>query len=134
MLFKSNFEITATQISSINRLNKEVDSSNIVKRDEKMFNYLWAPTCNAKYLRNIRLKEQRMFMAINVELSDEIVTNAKINAKVSSRSITEQIEHWIKIGKIAEDNPDLTYDFIKNILIAQQEVAEGHFEPYKKRG
>ena len=72
-------------------------------------------------------------MAIEVKLSDEIVTNARINAKVFSRSVTEQIEHWVKIGKIAEDNPDLTYDFIKNILLAQQEVAEGNFEPYKKK-
>ena len=46
-----------------------------------------------------------MFMATDIKLSDEIVTNARINAKVSSRSVTEQIEHWIKIGKIAEDNP-----------------------------
>ena len=72
-------------------------------------------------------------MAIEVKLSEEIVTNARINAKVSSRSVTEQIEHWIKIGKIAEDNPDLTYDFIKNILLAQQEVKEGLFEPYEKK-
>ena len=69
-------------------------------------------------------------MATDVKLSDEIVTNAKINAKVFSRSVTEQIEHWIKIGKIAEDNPDLTYDFIKNILLAQQEVAEGPHENF----
>lgn len=72
-------------------------------------------------------------MAKAVKLSDEIVSNAKVNAKALSRSIAGQIEHWAKIGKLAEENPDLTYDFIKNILIAQQEVAAGDFETYKKK-
>lgn len=72
-------------------------------------------------------------MAIAVKLSDEIVSNAKVNAKALSRSIAGQIEHWAKIGKLAEENPDLTYDFIKNILIAQQEAAAGDFETYKKK-
>jgi len=64
-------------------------------------------------------------MAVAVKLSDEIVSNAKVNAKALSRSIAGQIEHWAKIGKLAEENPDLTYDFMKNILGAQQEVAAG---------
>jgi hypothetical protein len=32
------------------------------------------------------------------------------------------LEHWVRIGRIVEENPDLTYEFIKNILIAQQEA------------
>ena len=39
-----------------------------------------------------------------------------------NRSLAGQIEHWAKIGKIAEENPDLSYEFIKNILIAQEEA------------
>lgn len=72
-------------------------------------------------------------MATAVKLSDEMVSNAKINAKAFSRSVAGQIEHWAKIGKIAEENPDLTYDFIKNILIAQQEVEAGNLQEYKKK-
>ncbi|MBS1987552.1 hypothetical protein JST56_00995 [Candidatus Dependentiae bacterium] len=41
------------------------------------------------------------------------------------------MEHWAKIGKIAEKNPDLTYEFIKSILIAQQEAKSSHLESYK---
>ena len=41
------------------------------------------------------------------------------------------MEHWEKIGKIAEENPDLTYEFIINILIAQQEVETGDLQEYK---
>jgi len=39
-------------------------------------------------------------------------------------SYTEQIEYCAKIGKIAEENPDLSYDFIKNLLIAMEENHE----------
>jgi hypothetical protein len=34
----------------------------------------------------------------------------------------KQIEHWAKIGKIAEENPDLPYEFIQKILEARQEM------------
>lgn len=35
-----------------------------------------------------------------------------------------------KIRKIAEENPDLTYEFIKALLSAQQEVKDGKIEEY----
>lgn len=69
-------------------------------------------------------------MATAVKLSERIVSDAKIKSKVFNRSVAGQIEHWAKIGRIAEENPDLTYDLIKNILIAQQEALSGNLEPY----
>ena len=69
-------------------------------------------------------------MATAVKLSEDIVSDAKIMSKALNRSIAGQIEHWAKIGRIAEENPDLTYDLIKNILIAQQEALAGKLEPY----
>lgn len=69
-------------------------------------------------------------MAVAVKLSDNIISEAKIISKALNRSIAGQIEHWAKIGKIAEENPELTYEFIKNILIAQQESLDGKLEPY----
>ncbi len=69
-------------------------------------------------------------MATAVKLSDDIISEAKIMSKALNRSMAGQIEHWAKIGKIAEENPDLTYEFIKNILIAQQETRDGKLEPY----
>ena len=65
-----------------------------------------------------------------VKLSEKIVSDAKIISKVFNRSVAGQIEYWAKIGKIAEENPDLTYEFIKNILIAQQEVESKKLEAY----
>lgn len=67
----------------------------------------------------------------SVKLSENIISEAKIMSKAFNRSIAGQIEYWAKIGKIAEENPDLTYEFIKNILIAQQEVSANLLEPYE---
>ncbi|MBY0109582.1 MAG: ParD-like family protein [Candidatus Babeliaceae bacterium] len=66
-----------------------------------------------------------------VKLSKEVVSQAKIMSKALNRSLAGQIEHWAKIGRLAEENPDLTYEFIKNILIAQQEAAAGKLEAYQ---
>lgn len=65
-----------------------------------------------------------------VKLSEGIVSEAKIMSKALNRSVAGQIEHWAKIGRIAEENPDLTYELIKNILIAQQEARAGKSQPY----
>ena len=66
----------------------------------------------------------------SVKLSENIIAEAKIMSKALNRSVAGQIEHWAKIGKIAEDNPDLTYQFIKDILISQQEIQAKKLIPY----
>ena len=69
-------------------------------------------------------------MAKAVKLSDNIVLEAKIVSKAFNRSVAGQIEYWAKIGKIGEENPDLTYEFIKDILVSLQEVEAGKLEAY----
>lgn len=69
-------------------------------------------------------------MSSAVKLSESIIAEAKIISKALNRSIAGQIEYWAKIGKIAEENPDMTYEFIKALLIAQQEATLGQLEPY----
>ncbi len=66
-----------------------------------------------------------------VKLSKDIISEAKIISKALNRSLAGQIEHWAKIGRLAEENPDLTYEFIKNILIAQQEAIADKLEAYE---
>ncbi len=65
-----------------------------------------------------------------VKLSDELTTQAKRYANMGNRSIPKQIEHWSQIGRIAEDNPDLPYSFIKNILFALDETNHGEITEY----
>ena len=69
-------------------------------------------------------------MSLAVKLSDNIINEAKIRSKAFNRSVAGQIEYWAKIGRIAEENPDLTYELIKKILLAQQESKAGKLEPY----
>lgn len=68
-------------------------------------------------------------MVQSVRLSDRIVKQAKAVGEVMSRSGAGQIEHWAKIGKIAEENPDLTYKFIRDSLLARAEIDNG-FDDY----
>jgi len=70
-------------------------------------------------------------MAISVKLSDDIVAQAKTMSRALNRSVAGQIEYWAKIGKIAEENPDLNYDFIKKLLIAREESQAGVLVPYE---
>jgi len=69
-------------------------------------------------------------MAIAVKLSGRIVTAAQTMSKVLNRSVPGQIEYWAKLGKLAEENPDLNYGLIKDIMIAKQELKNGETEPY----
>ena len=70
-------------------------------------------------------------MTTAVRISEDLVREAKIFSKVDKRSVTGQIEHWASIGKCAEENPDLTYSLIKEILIGLVELDEGESSAYK---
>jgi hypothetical protein len=60
-------------------------------------------------------------MATTIKLSDDLIAKARHYGKIYSRSAPKQIEFWAKIGRIAEENPDLPYEFIRDILIAREE-------------
>lgn len=70
-------------------------------------------------------------MAQSVRLSDTLVKQAKAVGEVMSRSGAGQIEHWARIGKTAEENPDLSYEFIKDSLLAKAEIDNGFAYEYK---
>lgn len=69
-------------------------------------------------------------MTTAVRVSDKLVREAKMHSKVDNRSVTKQIEHWARVGKCAEDNPDLTYNLIKEILIGLEELDQGDSSEY----
>ena len=70
-------------------------------------------------------------MPTAVRISEELVNEAKKISKIDHRSLTGQIEHWARIGKCAEENPDLTYDLIKEILIGIAELKQGEKSEYQ---
>ncbi len=67
-------------------------------------------------------------MSVNVKLSDKLVEQAKRYAIIQHRSLPKQIEYWSQIGKIAEENPELPYAMIRDILIADKEEVVGEYE------
>ena len=69
-------------------------------------------------------------MPTAVRISDDLLEKAKTRAKIFKRSTSGQIEFWANIGEIAEDNPDLSYSFIKNILIGKEEIKSKKVSPY----
>jgi hypothetical protein len=66
-----------------------------------------------------------------VNLSDDLINAAKATAISMHRSVPKQIEHWARLGKIAEENPDLPIVFVKDVLIGIQEVEAGDVTEYK---
>ena len=72
-------------------------------------------------------------MATSVRLDDSFVKEAQVYAEATKRSIPKQIEHWAEIGRIAEDNADLSYEFIKDALLATAEINAGRTSKYVRR-
>ncbi len=69
-------------------------------------------------------------MSKAIKISDEIADDARVMAKVTHRSMAGQVEYWAQIGKIAEDNPDLSFSAIYDILLGREQLDEGLGTPY----
>jgi hypothetical protein len=67
-------------------------------------------------------------MAVNVKLSETLIESAKCYGNIEHRSVPKQIEYWSQIGKIAAENPDLSFSAIRDILIADQESPVGEYQ------
>ena len=69
-------------------------------------------------------------MSTAVRISEDLVKKARSRSRALNRSVAGQIEYWAKIGEIAEDNPDIPFSFIQDILIGLEQVKEGEVVPY----
>ena len=65
-----------------------------------------------------------------VKIDSRIVESAKVYGVAESRSATKQIEYWAKIGKIAQDNPDLNFQDIADLLLSMAQVKAGNTISY----
>jgi len=66
----------------------------------------------------------------SIRLDQELIEKATTMAKALNRTPPKQIEHWAKIGKIMEDNPDLPYEFVKQAIVAEAEREAGELKDY----
>ena len=69
-------------------------------------------------------------MSTAIKISSEMAREARLTAKVSRRSMAGQVEYWAFIGKVAEENPDLSFLIIKDILLGREQLKEGLGTPY----
>ena len=67
-------------------------------------------------------------MATNVKLSDELVEEAKRIAAIEHRSVPKQIEFYFRMALIAEDNPDLSFSLIREIMKADAEEGSKKYK------
>lgn len=70
-------------------------------------------------------------MSHAVRVSNHLFTTAQVKAEVLHRSVAGQIEYWSTIGRIAEENPDLTFSMIHDILVGLSEIKSNHVSPYQ---
>jgi hypothetical protein len=59
-----------------------------------------------------------------VKISDQLHEEVRKNSVVMERSINSQAEFWMKIGRLAEQNPSLTYEQILEQEMRQQKVKK----------
>jgi hypothetical protein len=70
-----------------------------------------------------------MSTAINV--SEQLIEEAKPIAQATHRSVSEQIEYWARLGKVAEENPDLPTSMLQDMLVSVEEAKAGNLSAYQ---
>jgi hypothetical protein len=72
-----------------------------------------------------------MSTAINV--SEQLVEEAKPFAQAMHRSVAQQIEYWARLGKVAEENPDLPINMLQDMLVSIEEIKAENLNRYQFR-
>ncbi len=70
-------------------------------------------------------------MTKTIRISGTLVHEAQNYSKIYNRFVPKQIEFWSKIGKIAEENPEMSYDEIRMILSSLEEKKFGDVEDFE---
>ncbi|WP_434626877.1 ParD-like family protein [Chromobacterium sp. CV08] len=60
-----------------------------------------------------------------VKISEQMHDNLRAASEALSRSINSQAEHWLRIGMLAELNPDLRYSEICQLLLRAGQDGSG---------
>ena len=67
-------------------------------------------------------------MATPVKLADHLVQDAKRLAAVEHRSVPKQIEYYYQIARAAENNPELSFQLVRDLLKAKSEESSGEYQ------
>lgn len=61
-----------------------------------------------------------------VKISDDLHNATKCMAKAMHRSINSQAEYWMRIGKMIEENPSMTFAQVRDLFVQQAFAEEMH--------
>ena len=70
-------------------------------------------------------------MSTAIHLSELLIEEAKPIAQAMHRSVEEQIEYWARLGKVAEENPDLPINMLQDMLVSMEELKSGNLSKYR---
>jgi hypothetical protein len=70
-------------------------------------------------------------MPTAIQLSVLLIEEAKLYAQATHRSVSEQIEYWARLGKVAEENPDLPIPMLQDMPVSLEEVKAGNLSAYQ---
>lgn len=66
-----------------------------------------------------------------VDLPRDLVAAAQGAAIEAGSAVDEHLTRWVRIGRAAEDNPDLPAGFLAELLDAVKEESDTVPEPYR---
>jgi hypothetical protein len=72
-------------------------------------------------------------MSTVINVSEQLIEEAKPFAQAMHHSVAEQIEYWARLGKVAEENPDLPINILQDMLVSIEEVKAGNTNVYHFR-
>jgi len=61
-----------------------------------------------------------------IRLSRDLVMQAKVAGDTSGRSPSQQIQYWVRLGKLAEDSPELMPKMLLDILNSKSLKSNNH--------
>ena len=67
-------------------------------------------------------------MATQVKLSDDLVEDAKRIATAEHRSVPKQIEYYYQLARTAEQNPDLSFALVKELIRSKIEPPNDNYK------
>ena len=133
-----DFEIRITE-GKLANFNKIVVEGNTKTNDHVIYRELRTKPgelySKDKLVRTVREVGQLGFFdaeQINPQIENVDPNSGTIDVRFDLvESGASQIEFWAEIGKIAEENPELPYSFIKETLLAKAEMDNGMLSDYE---
>jgi hypothetical protein len=83
------------------------------------------------YKKIFVISRWRYPVSIAIRISDTLAKKARTHSRALHRSLAGQIEYWAKMGEILEDNPDLSFSFVQEILVGREQAEAGELTPYE---